>query len=87
MYNSPGGTQHLGVTITVAADKVAAAKLDLLGNPGIAHSYQTLFASGYSAQVVGKDIASIKLGAIAGSSLTGMGFNMALQQIESQAHA
>ncbi|MDQ2847803.1 MAG: hypothetical protein M3Y77_15960 [Actinomycetota bacterium] len=87
MYNSPGGTQHLGVTITVAADTVTAAKVDLLGNPGIAHSYQTLFASGYSTQVVGKNIASIKLGAVAGSSLTGIGFNMALQQIESQAHA
>ncbi|MDQ6658228.1 MAG: hypothetical protein M3Z00_08400 [Actinomycetota bacterium] len=86
-YNSPGGIQHLGVTITVAADTVTAAKLDLLGDAGVAHSYQTLFASGYSAQVIGKKITSIKLGAVAGSSLTGIGFNMALQQIESQAHA
>jgi len=84
-YNSPGGTQHLGVTVTLAADKVTAAKLDLLGDAGIAHSYQTLFESGYSAQVIGKDIASIKLGVVAGSSLTGQGFNKALDQIEAQA--
>lgn len=84
-YNSPGGMEKVGVTLTLTSDKVTKSDLDLLGGAGISHSYQVLFQSGYSAQVIGKDIDSISLGAIAGSSLTALGFNQALQQIESQA--
>lgn len=84
-YASPGGVQNLGVTVTLKGDAVTEAKLELLGDVGIAHSYQALFESGYSAQVIGKNIDSIQLGAVAGSSLTGMGFNKALTQIEEQA--
>ena len=84
-YNSPGGIEKLGVTITLAADKVTKSDLDLLGGAGLSHSFQTAFASGYSGQVVGKDISTIKLGAVSGSSLTGMGFNAAITQIETQA--
>lgn len=83
-YNSPGGSQQIGVTVTLTADKVTAAALDLKAE-GIAKTYQTLFQSGYLPQVVGKDISTISLGAVAGSSLTGGGFNTALDQIEAQA--
>jgi uncharacterized protein with FMN-binding domain len=83
-YNSPGGIQQIGVTVTLTADKVTAAALDLKAE-GIAKTYQTLFQSGYLPQVVGKDISTISLGAVAGSSLTGGGFNTALDQIEAQA--
>lgn len=83
-YNSPGGSQQIGVTVTLTADKVTAAALDLKAE-GIAKTYQALFQSGYLPQVVGKDISTISLGAVAGSSLTGGGFNTALDQIEAQA--
>lgn len=83
-YNSPGGSQQIGVTVTLTADKVTAAALDLKAE-GIAKTYQALFRSGYLPQVVGKDISTISLGAVAGSSLTGGGFNTALEQIEAQA--
>ena len=86
-YNSPGGIEKLGVTITLAADKVTKSDLDLLGGAGLSHSFQSAFASGYSGQVIGKDISTIKLGAVSGSSLTGMGFNAAVEQIETQAKA
>lgn len=86
-YNSPGGTEKLGVTITLAADKITKSDLDLLGGAGLSHSFQTAFAGGYSGQVIGKDISTVKLGAVSGSSLTGMGFNAALAQIETQAKA
>ena len=86
-YNSPGGIEKLGVTITLTADKVTKSDLDLLGGAGLSHSFQSAFASGYSGQVIGKDISTIKLGAVSGSSLTGMGFNAAVEQIETQAEA
>jgi uncharacterized protein with FMN-binding domain len=84
-YNSPGGTEKLGVTITLAADKVVKSDLNLLGGAGLSHSFQQAFQSGYSGQVIGKDIDAISVGAVSGSSLTSMGFNDALKQIESQA--
>ncbi len=84
-YNSPGGTEKLGVTLTLASDKVAKSTLELLGGVGLSHTFQTNWASGYSSQVIGKDISSLSLGAISGSSLTSLGFNDAVKQIELQA--
>lgn len=84
-YSSPGGTEKLGVTVTIAADKVTTSDLDLQGGAGLSHSFQSAFESGYSSQVIGKKIDTISLGAVSGSSLTGMGFNEALKQIESAA--
>lgn len=86
-YNSPGGLQSLGVTVTVTGDKVTMSTLDLMGKIGISITYQKLFESGYLDQVVGKDLATISLGAVAGSSLTALGFNDALSQIQTAAHA
>lgn len=84
-YHSPGGIEKLGVTVTITADKVSKSDLDLQGGAGLSHSFQSAFEAGYSSQVIGKRIGSISLGAVSGSSLTGMGFNDALKQIESAA--
>ena len=86
-YDSPGGQEQLGVTLTLKSDKVVKSDLQLLGGAGISHSYQALFASGYLPLVLGKDIDSISLGAVSGSSLTGQGFNEAVKKIEEQARA
>ena len=86
-YDSPGGQEQLGVTLTLKADKVIKSDLQLLGGAGISHSYQALFASGYLPLVLGKDIDSISLGVVSGSSLTGEGFNEAVKKIEEQARA
>ena len=75
------------MTVTLTGDKVTSSELDLLGGAGLSHSFQSAFASAYSASVIGKDIDTIKLGAVSGSSLTGLGFNDALMQIESKARA
>ena len=77
--------EKLGVTLTLAGDKITTSKLDLQGEGGISRSYQALFQNGYAAQVIGKSIAGLHLGAIAGSSLTALGFNQAVTQIQSQA--
>lgn len=84
-YDCPSGTEKIGVTITLASDKVVSANLDLLGGAGLSHSFQASFQSGYSPQVIGKDIGSVSVGTVSGSSLTSAGFNDALKQIESQA--
>ena len=85
-YDSPGGPEMLGVTITLKHDHVVKSQLQLLGGAGVSHTYQTLFATGYLPKVLGKDIDTIKLGVVSGSSLTGGGFNDALQKIKTQAH-
>jgi hypothetical protein len=46
-----------------------------------------MFVSGYKQYVVGKNIASIHLDRVSGSSLTGAGFNAALARIEIEAKA
>ena len=85
-YNSPGGVEKVGVTLTLAGDVVTGSSLELFGT-GIAKSYQSLFQQNYAPQVNGKKVDSIQLGAVGGSSLTSGGFNAALQAIEDQARA
>ncbi len=47
--------------------------------------YQSEFAAGYKTQVIGKDISTISVGKVSGSSLTGNGFNDALAKIKAAA--
>jgi hypothetical protein len=49
--------------------------------------YQTTFQNNFKALVVGKDIASVHLTEVSGSSLTPVGFDDALTMIEAQAKA
>lgn len=86
-YNSPGGVEKLGVTVTLLQDKVTKSNLDLLGGDGVSHTFQSAFASGYSSQILGKKIDTISLDAVSGSSLTSLGFNDALKQIQTKARA
>ncbi len=84
-YDSPGGPEEIGVTVNLSADKIISSELELLGGAGISHSFQTAFASGYADQVIGKKIDSVSLGTVSGSSLTSLGFNSAIEQIEAKA--
>jgi uncharacterized protein with FMN-binding domain len=86
-YDSPGGTEAVKVSLTLASDKVSAATVSSGANDPTALSYQTIFISGYKSFVVGKKINTIKLSNVSGSSLTSQGFNDALKQIERQAQA
>jgi len=86
-YYSPGGQESLGVTVTLAKDIVTAANVQSEANDPTATSYQASFSSGYKSHVIGKNISSIKLSNVSGSSLTSQGFNNALEQIEQKAKA
>ncbi len=86
-YRSPGGPDEIGVTVQLHNDIVTSVSIVPMPHDPTSVEYQNKFASGYKAYVVGKDIDTIKLGAVSGSSLTGIGFNDALAKIKVQAKA
>jgi uncharacterized protein with FMN-binding domain len=86
-YDSPGGTESVKVTLTLASNTVTDSTVVSEANDPTASSYQSIFISNYKKSVVGKNISDIKLSNVSGSSLTSMGFNSALQKIEAQAKA
>jgi uncharacterized protein with FMN-binding domain len=86
-YQSPGGPDHIGVTVTLKNDIITSASITPEPGDRTSAHYQSLFASGYQAVVVGKDISTLHVDAVSGSSLTPIGFNDAISQIKTQAKA
>lgn len=86
-YNSPGGVEKLDVTLTLKNNVITAASVIPQATDPNSKKYQMMFASGCQGMVIGKDISTVNLTKVSGSSLTSQGFNDALQQIEQQAQA
>jgi uncharacterized protein with FMN-binding domain len=86
-YRSPGGPDNIGVTVTLKNDVVASVSIVPMPHDPTSTHYQGLFASGYQQLVLGKDIDSVHLDAVSGSSLTPIGFNDAITQIKAKAKA
>lgn len=86
-YDSPGGMEQIGVTLTIQNDVVTGASVSPMPSDGTSARYQNMFASGYKAQVVGQSVDSINLQYVSGSSLTPIGFDNALASIKTQAKA
>lgn len=86
-YQTPGGTQSIGVTLTLDNDVVTAVSLDRSQTRGTSAEFQEKFDSGIAAQVVGKNIDDLDVAKVAGSSLTSGGFNAAVDEIQSEARA
>ena len=84
-YQAPSGTESIQVDLTLQGDKVTAVKVTPNATSGNPVMYQTQFAGGIAAEVVGKDIDTISTSRVAGSSLTSGGFNAAVKDIKSQA--
>lgn len=84
-YSSPDGQEEIAVTITVDNDVITAVTVRSVESNGQGAQYQARFASGISSVVVGKDLASLQVSAVSGSSLTSNGFNTALDTIRSEA--
>ena len=84
-YDSPGGLDRLGVSVTIANDVVTDSSLTLMPGDHTSSRYQQAFAGGYKAQVIGKAVDSIHLDTVSGSSLTPIGFDQALAAIKSKA--
>lgn len=86
-YQTPGGQETVTVTATLKSGTVTA--VTVTGSEGTPNSkhYVEAFKGGVSGEVVGKKIAGLKVGAIAGSSLTPNGFNAAVAKIAAAAKA
>lgn len=84
-YFTPGGTEKIGVTITISNETITSVSIEQKPAASDSRRYQSLFANGINSEVVGKNIKDINVGRVNGSSLTGKGFNAALDIIEALA--
>lgn len=84
-YIAPSGPESVTVTVTLADGAVTA--VDVVGHASDpqAKRHQSDFISGIAAVVVGQPIEGLAVDRVAGSSLTGQGFNAALDTIRSEA--
>ena len=84
-YNSPGGKETIRVTLDLANDVVTDLAVTSVKIDSTAVNYENAFEGGIDAVVVGKDIDSLNVGPVAGSSLTSVGFNRAIASIKALA--
>ena len=86
-YTSPGGREKITINVTLKSGKVTETSATQGATDDEAEEYQAKFIAGYKGQVVGKDIDSLSLSRVSGSSLTSQGFNDAIEQVKNQAKA
>ncbi|MDQ6752737.1 MAG: hypothetical protein M3017_04835 [Actinomycetota bacterium] len=84
-YLSPNGNETIGVTVTLANNVVKDLQLTPHPTNPNTRRFQSEFIGGVNAKVVGKNIDSLNVSKVAGSSLTSGGFNDALTQIKKEA--
>ena len=85
-YESPDGPQKIVIKLTIGSDGTITKTSATSGANGRESSeYQGRFIGGYESKVVGKDIDTLSLDSVSGSSLTPQGFNDALEKIRQEA--
>lgn len=84
-YVAPSGQESITVEITLADDIVTAVTVTPHATEGEQAIHQGEFVDGIAAEVVGKDIDTLNVSRVGGSSLTSKGFNQALATIKAQA--
>lgn len=85
-YTAPDGPQSITVTLTVADDVITKVAVVNNAKENTASGmWQEKFASGVQTAVVGKSLVDLKLTKVSGSSLTPIGFNAAVAEIQTQA--
>jgi uncharacterized protein with FMN-binding domain len=84
-YVSPAGPSRVTVELTLADDVVTEVTVTPLATDPTSNGFQTQFADGISAAIVGQDIDTLTVSRIGGSSLTSGGFHDALEQIKAEA--
>ncbi|AYF97467.1 FMN-binding protein [Protaetiibacter intestinalis] len=84
-YVSPAGQESITVELTLEDDIVTAVTVTPEADDPQAESFQEKFAGGIADVVVGKDIDTLDVSRVAGSSLTSGGFNQALATIKADA--
>lgn len=86
-YQSPGGEESIEVELTLEGGVVTAVTVTGDASSGNAERYQSQFADGISAEVVGQSIDELDVDTVAGSSLTSDGFDAAVDEIKADAAA
>lgn len=86
-YSSPGGEESIQVELTIADGVVTEVTVTPEATSGNAARFQEEFASGIADEVVGEELSGLSVDKVSGSSLTGDGFNAALDQIRTDATA
>ena len=84
-YQAPSGTETVDVTVTLAAGVITEVTVVGESEDAQARGYQERFSSGIGAVVVSKGIDEIQVDKVGGSSLTGAGFNTAIEAIKAEA--
>ncbi len=83
VYESPGGTNTIAVTLIVESDMVEFAMTTEVYADSVSQGYITFFNGGLNEIVVGKSLVDLEIPqTINGSSLTSTGFNDALAKIK-----
>lgn len=86
-YTSPGGTEEVTITLTIADDVITAATAEGGATKPPSSQYQSEFVNNFAALIIGQDIDDVSLDKVAGSSLTSGGFNAAVETIKTDAQA
>lgn len=84
-YQTPGGEESIGVTITLEANSVTDVVAEPMPSNPTTELYQGKFSSGIKEQIVGTPINELNVDKVSGSSLTSGGFRDAIEQIKSEA--
>lgn len=86
-YQTPENVEQVSVTLTLKGGVVTDATVT--GNPRAPESrrFQSQFISNFKSFVIGKNIDTLSLSHVSGSSLTSGGFNNAAAKIKTQAQA
>jgi uncharacterized protein with FMN-binding domain len=86
-YSSPGGQESITISVTLKDGVITDTSAVSGATDSEGKEYQNQFIQAYKDMVVGKNISSVSLSRVSGSSLTSQGFNSAIQKIKTQAQA
>lgn len=86
-YSTPDGPETITVKVTLKDGAVSDTSATASMQSRESKEYVAQFLDAYKTFVVGKDVSSLKLSRVSGSSLTSQGFNSAIQQIQTQAQS
>jgi len=84
-YQAPSGTESITVEVTLADDKITDITVTPHATDPTAKGNQAKFVGGIADQVVGKDIDTLNVTKVSGSSLTSAGFKIAITAIKGEA--
>lgn len=84
-YSYHSGTESVKVTLTIESGVVTDTVVVSQAVAPISKQMQKVFIDNYESEVIGVDLHDLKLGKVSGSSLTGNGFNSAVEDIKVQA--